>query len=1012
MKYIKLSIFLCLSCFLFPVVLNAQDKLDIKISVLDQNNLPLTNAVVTPKNTRDVVTLDTNGVFTVKTDEGALVTIEAAGYKTKVFSVRDGLNEIQLDRNELVNVPLKSIEKTDVVGAVSHVNVPELLEKNYYTGSLDNMQAYVPGFNGNIWGNGSMLIVVDGVPRDAANVLPTEIEQITFLKGVSALALYGSKAARGAVIINTKRGVEAVNHISVRANTGIRVPKLYPNYLGSAEYMDLYNEARLNDELGVLFDETEIDNYRSGHNPYRYPDIDYYSSEYLRSFSNSSNVTTELSGGTDRARYYTNIGFSHNNSLLNVGQSKHDAETRLNIRGNIDMDINKYITSRVNATMVFYNNKGAQGNYWGNAANLRPHRYTPLIPISYFKGEIDGDQEALDEFVDASPFLIDGKYLLGGNIDHQTNPFAEMYTKGSNTYSSRNFQFDAAVDIDLGSVTKGLGFSAQFGIDYLTRFNLSVNNNDYAVYEANWWEDAEGYEYIFSLNQHNIDKVSRGRNLSGSYLRQSAFFTAGFNYANTFGDGHNVSGILNFMGNREAVSEVYHKTAAANMGIQAAYNYKHRYYADFTGNVVHSAKFAKGARQAFSPTVTLAWRPTAEDFLADSDILTDMKIHATAGILNTDLDFNDYYMYTEVYRRTGWTSWNEGHARDATYLTRGGNANLTFVERKEINVGLDASLLRNKFLLSATYFYSVMDGLPIQNANLYPSYFRHGSTDMIPYDNYNADLRTGFDVGITYNQQIDQVGLSFGLNALYYDTKALKRSEIYEFENQKTEGNPSDAIYGMRSLGLYRDEQEILDHDVTHALGAVKPGDIKYVDITGDGIIDGKDTEYLGRWSAPLSFGANLTLRWKGFTFFALATGNFGGYGTKTNDYYWVYGDRKYSEVVRDRAILAIDDETGQTFVSNYSSALYPRLTSGSSSNNFRSSDYWLYKTDRINLSKVQLTYDLPRHLFNNTIINGISAYVSGSNLLVISKERKLMEMNIGGGPQTRFYNLGFNVLF
>lgn len=1017
MKHIKIGMFLSIAFMLITQSLLAQNTVDIKAIVQQIGGQPVAGAMITCESSTEKAYTNENGEFSLKTKSGAVLTVVAVGYETKRVAASIDLKLIEMRVEQaLVNVALRQVKKTDLMNDVSSVNVPEILEKNYNTYSLDNLMSYVPGFTGNIWGNGSFLVVVDGVPRDANNVLPTEIDQITVLKGVSAVALYGSQAARGAIVITTKRGTVNTDYIKVRANTGLHAPKAYPKYLGSADYMELFNEARQNDGLSPLFNgstpETTIDNYRSGRNPYRFPDIDYYSSDYLRKVSNRSDVTAEFVGGNERARYYANMGLSSSNSLLNVGEGANDVTTRMNVRGNLDIKINDFITSKINATMVFYDQKGAQGGYWNNAANLRPNRYTPFIPLSYLKGQDEAGQKLLDEFVASSSFLIDDKYLIGGNMNHQTHPFAEMLTKGSSTYSSRNFQFDAGVDINMNSVLKGLSFSSQFGVDYMSSFNLSVNNNSYAVYTPTWWEDAEGNEFIGALTKINQDKVSRSRGLSNSYLRQNTFFTGSFNYNNTFDDVHNVSAVLNGRAALESISMVYQDNIASNLGLHVGYNYAQKYYADFSGNMVYSTRFAPGAsRRGFSPTMSLAWRVTGEDFLADSDVVNDLKLTASAGVVNTDLDFSSYYLFSEIYQRTGWNSWQEGRSRNGTYLVRGGNADLTFVKRKEINVGFDASLLDNKLQVTANYFNSTMDGIPVQSTTIYPSYFSYSSTNMVPFSNFNADLRTGIDFGVNYKTRIGNVDVMAGVNGLYFETKALKRNESVEFENQKRTGRPIDGIYGMRSLGIYQNQQEIDDRGLTHSLGAVKPGDLKYVDITGDGIIDGKDIEYLGRWNSPFSVGMHVTLKWNNFTLFMLANGRYGGYAMKNNSYQWIFGERKYSEVALGRSILGTDDN-GQLYVTNPETATYPRLTSTTSDNNFRDSDYWMYKTDRFNLTKVQLSYDLPNELFRNSILSGAGFYVSGSDLLVIAKERKLMEMNIGGSPQTRFFNLGFKAQF
>ena len=181
--------------------------------------------------------------------------------------------------NKEVQIAYRKIASKDRLGGVSVVNVEDLMEKNYYTGTLDNMQAFVGGWhNSLLWGLNDYLALVDGAPRDLSSVKPDEIESITFLKGAQAVVLYGSRAAEGAILVTTKRGKVSSLKIDVRANTGWNVAKAYPEYLGSAEYMTLYNEALQNDGLEPKYGTDEIYYSSTGVNPYRYPNVDFYSS--------------------------------------------------------------------------------------------------------------------------------------------------------------------------------------------------------------------------------------------------------------------------------------------------------------------------------------------------------------------------------------------------------------------------------------------------------------------------------------------------------------------------------------------------------------------------------------------------------------------------------------------------------------------------------------------------------------------------------------------------------------
>ena len=248
-----------------------------------------------------------------------------------------------------------------------------------------------------------------------------------------------------------------------------------------------------------------------------------------------------------------------------------------------------------------------------------------------------------------------------------------------------------------------------------------------------------------------------------------------------------------------------------------------------------------------------------------------------------------------------------------------------------------------------------------------------------------------------------EVDLSLGVSGTYYTTKATKRDENYQYDYQNRAGKPIDAVFGLESMGFFSDQADIASSP-TQKFTEVVPGDIKYKDQNGDGVIDQKDAVYLGKggwYGLPFTMGVNFTAKWKNLTLFALGTGGWGAYAMKDNTYFWVYGDRKYSEVVRGRWTEATKE-----------TAVYPRLTTQSGDNNFRNSDFWMYKNDRFNLAKIQLTYDFPKSMLQNSFFHEVSAYVSGSNLLTLSKEREILEMSVGSAPQTRFYNVGLKVAF
>lgn len=925
----------------------------------------------------------------------ALQAVAQLGYTDEMTLENDTLHK-------RVEVAFRTMDKQDLLGGVSVIDVEEMTEKAYTTYSLNFVENMIGGVNGNIWGMDEYLVVIDGMVRDANNVLPTEIQQITVLKGPAAVVLYGSRAAKGVIQISTKRGKLGDPTIRVRANSGMHTPKAFPKYLGSAEYLTLYNEARINDGLEPSSSIEDIYRYASGENPYRYPDLDMYSSDYLRKAYNRSEAIAEISGGNQRVKYYTTTGYYRENALLKVGNSKDNYTSRMFVRGNLDVNVTDFLKVQADANVTFYDSYTARGDWWSNAATLRPNRVAPLIPLSYLE---ENDIPSWNT-VNTSNNLIDGQYFLGGTQLNPTNPIADSYAAGDDKFVSRQFQFNTRFDLNLRSLLEGLHMRAKYGIDYASTYNQGYSN-EYASF-APVWTNYAGSDMIASVTQYGTDRKSGNENISNSAYRYTYNMAAQFDYTRTFDSDHNVFAMFVANAWQRQQSGQYHRLTNVNLGLQASYNFQQKYYVDFSSALPYSAKLPEGNRLGFSPTITLGWRPVKEDFFGDS-AFDDLMLTVSGGIVSQDMDISTdenemgYFLYKSILQRGGWYSWADLGGEAATEFQRGDNPNMTFVKRKEVNLGLRGSLWDQLLTFDVNYFAGKMDGDIARVNSIYPIYFTqvgYPTSSIIPFVNYNVDDRSGFDFSLYLNKKVSEVDLTFGVNGMYSISKAAKRDESYEFDYQTRIGQPLNALWGLQNLGFFNDQADI-DASPEQQFGETRPGDIKYKDQNGDGIIDSNDEVFLGRWDTPFRLGLNFTAKWRQFTFFAMADGFYGGNGMKDNSYYWVRSDNKYSEIVRNRWT----EETKDT-------ATYPRLTTTNGANNFRSSDFWMYDSDRLNLSQVQLTYDIPETALQGTFVKGISLYVSGYNLLTISKERKHFEMNVGSAPQTRFYNFGVRGTF
>lgn len=917
-------------------------------------------------------------------------------------TLADIVEAIQPDTLEKVQVAFRSIDQRDLLGGVSVVDMKEMSEKAYTNGSFGFIDNVVGGFNGNIWGNNEHLVVVDGMVRDANNVLPHEIDQITLLKGAAAVVLYGPRAAKGVISITTKRGQVGDLRINIHANTGFYTPKSYPKYLGSAEYMTLYNEARRNDGLEANYSPEDIYNHGSGLNPYRYPNFDMYSSDYLKKAYNRSEAIAEISGGNERVKYYTTTGYYRESSLLKVGKTEDNYISRFFVRGNVDVKLHRLITAQADANVTFYDSYAASVDWWGQAATLRPHLVTPFIPLSYIE---ETDKNSLNTVLNSS-YIQGGKYFFGGTQQNPTNPVADAYAAGDNKFVSRQFQFNTRFDVNLSPLLKGLYFRAKYGIDYASTYDQGYSSS-YATF-APVWSNYNGKDIITGITQYGKDEKSGKENINNSAYRYTYNVSGQFDYQRTFAEDHNVFAMVLANAWQTQRSGHYHRTTNANMGFQASYNYQHKYYADFSAAMPYSAKLPDSKRVAFSPTVTVGWNIAKEKFMENS-VFDDLVLTASAGIINQDLDIttsdneDGYYLYKAVLQTGGWYSWGDNGGLGATEFQRGDNYDMTYVKRKEFTVGLRGSMWNRLISFDFNFFTDKMDGGLTRANSLFPNYFTqigYPSSSIIPYINFNVDKRTGFDFSVYANKKVGEVDLTLGFSGMYYKSTAEKRDENIEFDYLSAIGRALNGHWGLESEGFFQSQAEI-DAAPTQTFGDVKPGDIRYKDQNNDNKIDNNDRVFLGRWDSPFMGGINLTAQWRNLTLFAMGNLYIGGYGMKDNSYYWVKGNGKYSEVVRNRWT----PETAAT-------ATYPRLTTTDGANNFRASDFWMYKNNRFNLAQVQLTYKISERALRTTFIKGLSFFVNANNLLTIAKERKALELNVGSAPKTRFYQIGVKGTF
>lgn len=998
-KYIQILLFLCLAAILPPTKTFAQkapgeSKVTIESMVTDEKGNPIAGATVFANEGDVIAKTDASGKFTISVSGQSDLLIESDGYESAIFKSGEYLNLEKFSlktslflfsNKDAVNIAFGTVKKGSVVNAVSAINPSEILKYNNIQSIAEAMNGSIPGLLGssNIRGLGNALFIVDGLPRNVGNINLAEVEQITVLKDINSSILYGNDAVNGVVLITTKRGQAYKKQINVTAYTGVSTPVALPKYLSSADYMELYNEAKINDGLAPQYDAATIANYRSG-NPYRYPSVDYYSSKYLKSIRPFSRVSTELSGGNDVATYYSNVGWEQNGSLLDFGTGESAKQNRFNVRGNVDMKINSWINSSLDAVAILNNNKGPVGSYWSDAATLQPNLFSPLIPF---------------EFIDANNPLLKGRkndvggmYLLGGTSTNLTHPIANGYSGGETENIQRTFSFDNRINFDLGNFIKGLAFRTNVSFDFYTTYNQSVTN-EYSVYAPVWHATKDS---IISLTKYGTDTRSGSQNVgNSSFMRRFGFYGM-FDYDRTFGS-HHITGSLLGFGNRYKIQGDFQGNKNVNLGMRVAYGFNNKYLIDFSGAYVNSVKLPEGNRGAFSPSLGLAWVLTSDESATSASAVNYMKLKVSAGRMNSDLGIDGFYYYDNRYGTSGSYSWFEGAwSNGGTVSSYGGNKNLGYEKREELNLGLEGIFFRNKLSVDANVFTSVYYDQITRPLTQYPSYY----ANFIPYENFDSNAYQGAELGLSLRQSIGDLNFVLGANALYMTSEVLKKDEIYANDYQYREGRPVDARFGLVADGFFMDQADIDNHQ-TQAFGAVKPGDIKYVDQNNDGIIDTNDEVYIGRWQAPFSYGLDFKVSYKNLTLFAQGNGRMGADGIISDNYYWVDGNDKYSEYILNRWTEATK-----------TTATLPRLSTLSNTNNYRSSTFWLYKDDYFTLDRVQLTYDVPEKLAGTLKMKHMNFYVNASNVLTVSKYKDIRELRIGSEPYYRSFSIGIKTMF
>lgn len=990
-KYIKAIFALICLNLLFQVSSFAQNSVVIK----DASGNPVTGARVTIGEGTKPVFTNEKGEFSLKIDSRTPILVEAPGFEPQFITAFPAVElnniilakaPIQLSSKDLVNVPFGTFKKRYIPGAVASFKPEEILGYDNARDFQELIKGKIPGYFGAMdsRGLGSPLVIVDGVPRSGMDYNIQQIEQITVSKDLLSSMLYGGQANNGIIYITTKRGAPLKKTLNFTFESGINKAISYPKFLSSGKYMSLYNEALANDGLAPKYLQADIDATESGADRVKYPDEDYYNSTYLKNFSSYNNIVGETGGGNDIAQYYLNIGWNRTTGLLKPGEGGNEKKDRINVRGNVDYKLNEVIKIRFDAAVIFNiidqpRYTSATSDFWTLSSTLYPNSAPSLIPVSLMT----------DPTLLGAAKLIDGQYLLGGTSEYMTNIYGELTKNGPTQINNRLLEMNIGLDFDLKKITEGLTASVFFTYDLQNIFRTDIPNS-YAVYKPTYTVND-----ITSWSKYNVDAKVNTMNLSDvSFSRRNGLYGK-IDYHKVTGDHElTINGLSYF--DQYSQEGIRQPLKHVNMGVRANYSYKQKYIAELTGMVNGSIKLSQTDKWGISPGLGLGWIASEEGFLSSNALINYLKVRTNIALTNNDELLNVYTPGINFYTAGPVFAYNHAAGYNASYLLNLGNPDLGFEKRLNYNLGFESILLDNKLGFEASYFYYKTFDVITRRTNYLPAYF--GS---LYYENYGSNQNQGIELGLNYSENFGDFSIRLGTNLVYSVPKTLLIDELnYSEEYRKAAGKPTDALFGFVALGLFEDQQSI-DNYYPQTFGSIKPGDIKYEDLNGDQIIDDLDQKMIGNSHSRVEYSFNVSIKYKAFELFALATGQTGMSTYFNNPYYWVYGARKYSEVVENRWTPTAAETAP-------ASITYPRLTTLPNDNNFRNSTYWLYKNNWFTLQTAQLTYSLPENIAG---MKQARVFIRGNNLMTVSKIKDKSQLNIGTSPQTRFYSLGISIM-
>lgn len=979
----------------------AQEKVTVSGRVTDVEGEAMIGVNIAVKDVPGLGTItDIDGNYRLSMEKYQRLIFSYLGYETVEVLVGDELTiNVTMEESsgsvldELVVTGMGTQRKITVTGAVTNVKVDEL--KRFPSSNLSNvLGGNVPGImsmqtsgqpgknTSEFWVRGistfgasnSALILVDGFERSNLNEVNVEdIESFTVLKDASATAIYGSKGANGVILITTKHGQAGKVQISAKVETSYHNRTITPQFVDGETYAALANEARVTRNMEVLYQPEELEILRLGLDPDLYPNVDWMD-VLLKDGAYSYRANLNLSGGGQTTRYFVSASYVEDEGMYKTDETlRKDYNTnanfrRTNYRMNVDMDITSTTLLKVGVS--------------GSLAK----RNSPGLGDSDVWGELFG-YHAL-----STPVLYSNGRIPAMGTGNRTNPWVSATQTGYNEHWDNNLQTNVTLEQDFNFITPRLRFVGRFGYD--------TNNHNW-INRRRWPEQwkALNRDPQGELVWDHVSSASDMHQTSGGSGNRREFLDLLTSWDRTFAEDHNAGITLRYTQDTftQTVNlgdDLKNGVARRNQGLAGrfTYNWKYRYFFDFNFGYTGSENFAVGHQFGFFPAFSGAWNIAEEPFIKNNvEWLEMLKIRYSYGKVGNDNLGNERFPYLYTIEGGGpgynWGTADYQRFYEGSRFTQVASPYITWEEARKDDLGIDISLFRNIFSLTVDYFTEDRTGIYMQRRFL-PEII---GLDSNPRANVGAVATRGFDGNFEFKENIGEVNFTLRGNMTYSKNEVIERDEenkVYPYQYDR--GYRVDQQKGLIALGLFKDYDDIRNSPMQQ-FGAVQPGDIKYKDVNGDGIVDGGDRVAIGATRRPnLIYGLGASLHYKGFDF----NFHFQGAGKSTFPIYgktvFAFSENDWGNImkgmVEDRWV---DAETAAQLgiqANENPNASYPRLTYGGNNNNQQESTFWLRDGRYLRLKNMDIGYTIPKEITTRYRVNDLRVFIAGSNLLTWSK--------------------------